>query len=130
MSAIESGNWNNLPWRVIRPGLKQAAIGMGADGVTLTIGQVIAGHEVKPHSHPEEQVALVIEGECDYYVDGVPYHLTPGGWVTVPSNVEHYIHVHDTDIPCFAMDIFCSPRPEVDALYKEFLKTKGIEVPY
>ena len=85
MSVIESGNWNQLPWRPLRQGIKQMTLAMGADAVTVTIGQVESGHELRPHSHPEEQVALCISGECDYYVDGVPYHLTPGGWVTVPA---------------------------------------------
>lgn len=128
MSVIESGNWNQLPWRPLRQGIKQMTLAMGADAVTVTIGQVESGHELRPHSHPEEQVALCISGECDYYVDGVPYHLTPGGWVTVPGGVEHYVHVHDTDIPCFQMDIFGDPRPEFDEKYKAFLRERGIEV--
>ena len=66
-------------------------------------------------------MALVVAGECDYYVDGKCYHLTPGGFVTVPANVEHYIDVHDTDIPCFQMDIFGTPRPEFKEKYMEFL---------
>ena len=94
-----------------------------AADVTITLGQVCKDHEKRPHSHPEEQVALVIEGECDYYVDGVPYHLTPGGFVVVPPNVEHYIDVHDTDIPCFQMDIFGTPRPGFKKAYTEFLES-------
>ena len=130
MSVIESGNWNKLPWRDLRPGMRQMTLAMGADGVTVTIGQVLSGHELRPHAHPEEQVALCIEGECDYYVEGKPHHLTPGGWVVVPPNVEHYVHVHDTDIPCFQMDIFSTKRPEFSKLYKEFLETKGIKLDY
>lgn len=123
MSEIMSGNWNRMPWRYLRPGIKQVTLAMGADDVTVTLGQVCAGHEKKPHSHPEEQVALVIEGECDYYVDGVAHHLTPGGFVVVPGGVEHYIDVHDTDIPCFQMDIFGTPRPEFKQKYMEFLES-------
>lgn len=96
---------------------------MGADDCTITIGIVESGHEQRPHSHPEEQVALVVQGECDYYVDGVPYHLTPGGFVVVPPNVMHYVYVHDTDIPCFQMDIFGTPRPEFKEKYMEFLES-------
>lgn len=121
MSEIMSGNWNQMPFRPLRPGMKQVTLAMGADDCTVTLGIVEAGHEKKPHSHPEEQIALVIEGECDYYVEGVPYHLTPGGFVTVPANVEHYIDVHDTSIPCFQMDIFGTPRPEFKKAYLEFL---------
>ncbi len=123
MSEIMSGNWNQMPFRPIREGIKQVTLAMGADDVTITIGIVESGHEKRPHSHPEEQVAMVIQGECDYYVDGVPYHLTPGGFVVVPGGVEHYVDVHDTDIPCFQMDIFGTPRPEFKEKYTEFLES-------
>ena len=123
MSEIMSGNWNHMPYRPIREGIKQVTLAMGADDVTVTIGIVESGHEKRPHSHPEEQVALVVAGECDYYVDGVPYHLTPGGFVVVPGGVEHYVDVHDTDIPCFQMDFFGTPRPEFKQKYTEFLES-------
>ena len=121
MSEIMFGNWNEMPFRPLRQGRKQVTLAMGADDCTVTLGIVQEGHEKRPHSHPEEQVALVVAGECDYYVDGKCYHLTPGGFVTVPANVEHYIDVHDTDIPCFQMDIFGTPRPEFKEKYMEFL---------
>ena len=81
------------------------------------------GNEVNPHSHPEnEQVALLLEGECDYYVDGVPYRLTPGSWVTVPKGVEHYIHVYDSPVPCMQMDIFYPIRPEYIKSFSKFVE--------
>ena len=58
MSEIMAGNWNQMRWRPVREGIKQVTLAMGADDVTVTLGQVTAGHEKKPHSHPEEQVAL------------------------------------------------------------------------
>lgn len=121
MSEIMSGNWNQMPWRPLRKGMKQVTLAMGADDCTVTLGIVESGHEKRPHSHPEEQIALCIQGECDYWVDGIPYHLTPGGFVTVPGGVTHYIDVHDTDILCFQMDIFGTPRPEFKEKYQEFL---------
>lgn len=86
-----------------RRGMKQVTLAMGADDCTVTLGIVEAGHERRPHSHPEEQIALCIQGECDYWVDGKPCHLTPGGFVTVPreclirtiyfkADMAHYTH--------------------------------------
>lgn len=123
MSEITYGNWNEMPFRPLRPGIRQVTLGMGADDCTVTLGIVEAGHEKRPHSHPEEQIALCISGECDYWVDGVPYHLTAGGFVTVPGGVEHYVDVHDTDVPCYQMDIFGTPRPEFKEKYLAFLES-------
>lgn len=125
MSTINSGNWNQTPYEFLRPGIERVVFGMEIDGVSCTIGRVQSGHEVKPHSHPQDQIALVVSGECDYYVDGVCYHLTAGGWVTVPGGVTHYIHVHDTDEPCMQMDIFTPNRPEYKADFTKFLESQG-----
>lgn len=122
MSKIAEGNWNNIPFRPLRAGMKQATLAMDADDVTLTVTLVESGHETRPHSHPEEQIALVLQGECDYYVDGVPHHLTPGGYVVVPGGIEHYIEVRDQALPCLQMDIFGTPRPEFKEVYSEYLK--------
>lgn len=121
MSQIESGNWNDVPWRTIRRGITQATFGMEADRVTCTIGRIENHAELRPHSHPHEQLAICLEGKCDYYVDGVPHKLTAGGWVLVPPNVEHYASVYESDVPCLQMDIFAPSRPEYVQAYKDFL---------
>jgi len=122
MSRIESGNWNESLWESLRPGIERVVFATGIESMSCTIGRVENGHEVRPHSHPNDQVALVVQGECDYYVDGKPYRLTAGSWVTVPAGVEHYIHVYDSPVPCLQMDIFYPARPEYTEGYAKFVK--------
>ena len=40
---------------------------------------------------PGEKNVYIYRGECNYVVDGVPYHLDEGCYMTIPKNVEHYI---------------------------------------
>ncbi len=123
MARVETGNWNNLPWQELRKGITRVVFGMGADNINCTVNRVENGNEVNPHKHPvNEQIALVIEGACDYYVDGICYRLTPGSWVTVPADVEHYIHVYDSPVPCMQMDIFYPLRAEYNESYSNFLE--------
>ena len=35
-------------------------------------------HDVGPHSHDYEQIVFIPEGECVFWVDGVPYELDQG----------------------------------------------------
>ena len=126
---IESGNWNKMPWKPVREGMKQVTFAMGCDDCTVTIGMLNKGHEVRPHSHPEDQITICLEGECNYEVDGVPHHLTPGSWITVPGGVKHFIEVKDTDIPCICIDIFHQPRPDFKENYVKYLKEIGYELP-
>ncbi len=123
MGTISVGNWNKMPWKPVREGMKQVTLAMGAEDCTVTMGILVAGHARRPHSHPEEQITVCIEGECDYMVDGTVYHLTPGSFISVPGGLEHYIEVKDTDIPCMCMDIFGTPRPAFKQDYQAFLET-------
>jgi quercetin dioxygenase-like cupin family protein len=126
MAKVESGNWNQLPWQVVREGITRVVFGTGADNINCTINRVDNGNEVNPHTHEKnEQIALVLEGECDYYVKGIAYRLTAGSWVTVPAGVEHYIHVYDSPVPCMQMDIFYPLRPEYNESYSKFLEEQN-----
>lgn len=126
MAKVESGNWNQLPWQVVREGITRVVFGTGADNINCTINKVDNGNAVNPHTHEKnEQIALVLEGECDYYVNGVAYRLTPGSWVTVPAGIEHYIHVYDSPVPCMQMDIFYPLREEYNVSYTKFLEEQN-----
>lgn len=123
MSTIESGNWNELPYQELREGVGRIIFGTGADDVTFQLGKIDNGNEVKPHVHEEfDQIAIILEGECDYYVDGKAHRMTPGSWVTVPKGNEHYIHVYDSSKPVINLDVFTPLRKEYDDAYTEFLE--------
>lgn len=116
-----SGNWNDNPFRPARPGVNTATFGMGAEKLMCTINEIHMGHEMWPHTHPNEQIAIVLQGVCDYYVDGMPHRMTRGSWVVVPPEAEHYINVVDGSEPVLNMDIFSPPRQSSIDSYEEFL---------
>lgn len=120
-TGLDFGNWNESKWEFVRPGIERVVLAMTAEGSSVTIGKIEEGHETKPHTHPNEQVAIVLQGTCDYYVDGKPVRMKPGSWVVVPPNVEHYIHVFNTLEPVLNLDIFTPNRPEYTEGYKKFL---------
>ena len=70
---------------------------------------------------PHAQLAIVLQGQCDYYVDGKPYRMKEGSWVFVPADVEHYIHVYDSDVPVMNLDVFFPERMEYVDAYDEFV---------
>lgn len=41
------------------------------------------------HSHPEEQITIVLRGAIDFVVDGVPLTLHSGGVAIIPPFVPH-----------------------------------------
>jgi len=60
------------------------------------------------HSHEEEQVACVIEGEFEFDLDGDVRIMRPGDVVHVPPFVPHGARTLDSS--CFEIDVFSPPR--------------------
>lgn len=46
-----------------------------------------------PHHHPHEQITYVAEGKVLFFLDDIPYELSPGDMIAVPSNVPHTIQL-------------------------------------
>jgi quercetin dioxygenase-like cupin family protein len=49
------------------------------------------GSSIHEHSHPQEEVYEVIEGELELTIDGVKQVARPGVVGVVPSNVPHSV---------------------------------------
>lgn len=60
------------------------------------------------HSHEEEQITVVIEGELEFDLAGDRRTMRPGMAVVVPPGVPHGARTHDTS--CLEIDIFHPPR--------------------
>jgi quercetin dioxygenase-like cupin family protein len=60
------------------------------------------------HSHEEEQITVVIEGELEFDLAGDRRTMRPGMAVVVPPGVPHGARTHATS--CFEIDIFHPPR--------------------
>lgn len=65
--------------------------------------------EAPMHSHEEEQIVLVLDGEFEFEIDGQGIRLMRAGDVAViPSWVRHGARTKDTS--CFEVDFFTPPR--------------------
>lgn len=69
----------------------------------------VRGSSIHEHSHPQEEVYEVIEGELEVTVDGVARVLKPGLVAIVPSNARHSVKAL-TDGRAIIVD--CPARPE------------------
>ena len=59
------------------------------DNMTLAYWEIEEGALLPDHSHTNEHVANLIEGELELIVDGEPHHLTPGKVFVIPPDVPH-----------------------------------------
>jgi unsaturated pyranuronate lyase len=73
--------------------------------VTLQASAVIDSH-----SHPHEQMGVVIEGECEFTIGQETRTVGPGQMYVIPGDVVHKVTAGDH--PVKALDFFYPVRPE------------------
>jgi quercetin dioxygenase-like cupin family protein len=102
-------HWDDLPREHLRRGIERA--GFGGENMLCQFAWVQPGAETRPHRHDFEQLVIVLEGRCDFYVGGVPMACGPGDMLRVPPHTEHYIVVTG-DRPVFEIDVFAPVRSD------------------
>lgn len=119
MANIEVGNWFEAPREEIRPGAERVLIDVDSKNLLCQFVEVQYGSVGKEHSHPHEQISIILKGSCDYFVDGVPHHLTAGSWIVDPPNAMHYSIPTDPTQTVWILDVFSPTRPEFIQAYKK-----------
>lgn len=65
---------------------------------------------VEEHSHPHEQVGMVIEGRAIFIIGGEEKTVSKGDMYRIPGNVRHKVIALDETFK--ALDIFCPIRED------------------
>lgn len=110
--SVHKIDWNAIPWTPVRPGVDRKAF--SGNGATVTLHRLMPGHEPKPHSHVNEQIAYILSGTIKFFVGGEEHVVGPGGLLVIPPNVEHWGEVIG-DEPVLNFDVFTPQRPEYDS---------------
>lgn len=79
------------------------------DNMTVTRWSVDAGASFPEHSHPHEQVSVVLDGEFALTIDGETRVLAPGQIAVIPPRAAHSGEAR-TD--CEILDIFSPVRED------------------
>ena len=65
---------------------------------------------VEEHSHPHEQMGLMLVGEGDFTIGGQPMRVVAGQMWRIPGGVPHKVVAGDR--PVRALDVFHPPRED------------------
>jgi quercetin dioxygenase-like cupin family protein len=106
---VHQVNWEAIDWTPVRKGIDRKAF--TGEGCTLALHRLQPGHELLPHTHPNEQIVYILEGEVDFHIGEETVRLTGGGLALVPPGVLHYVEVVG-DKPALNLDVFTPARPE------------------
>ncbi len=80
------------------------------DHLQLSYVDIPADSAVDWHSHPNEQMGVVVSGRATFYVGDEVKTLGPGEFYFIPGGVRH--RVVPEDGPAAALDVFYPIRPE------------------
>ena len=87
MAAIKRGSLTALPTERPFPGVTRASF--SSEHATLASYRFEPGARFPLHSHPQEQITLVEEGEVEVTIAGSTLSMQPGDWAIAPADVEH-----------------------------------------
>jgi quercetin dioxygenase-like cupin family protein len=93
---------DELSRHTIFPGVNIATC--AAERMMLSLVDLAAHAVVDEHSHPHEQVGMVLAGKAVFYIGDEHKTLQPGDMYRIPGNVRH--RVVALDQPVKALDVF------------------------
>lgn len=68
-------------------------------GIMLSLANFEPGSLVPDHSHPHEQMGMMVSGRLEFTVGGVAQILTPGDVWRIPGDVVHRVGAFDVSHP-------------------------------
>jgi quercetin dioxygenase-like cupin family protein len=87
---------------VIFPGVEIRTV--AGEGLMLSVVRLEPESRVLEHSHPHEQVGILLEGQLEFTVGGVTRLLSPGDMWRIPGGVLHSVRA--VEHPALAIDVF------------------------
>lgn len=98
----------DMKGRSIAPGVDIKVV--SGDNAMLSFVTLTPGSSVPLHSHPHEQLGLVLDGEFVFVIGDERRVVKKGDTYVIPSNVLH--GVPEVPVLSKALDVFSPPRQE------------------
>ncbi len=93
-----------LPAGMSRRGIVLGELMLGLHGAA-------AGLRAEPHSHPNDQIAVMLAGRMLMEIDGEVRIMGPGEFAYVPKNTVHRIETLDEE--ALVLDVFAPFREDI-----------------
>ncbi len=110
MGKYKLSSWQKTDKKVLDPKLTQQVFNTGS--VMLVRYVYEPDLHFPEHSHPQEQVTIVEEGELEYVIDGEKVVLKEGDICAIPPNVPHSTTVSSKH-RAVALSIFTPVKEDV-----------------
>jgi len=103
-------HWDDMPLEDVRPGVRRRSY--ATDQVQLVMNICDVGMAANPHKHDDfDQLAMIVSGRANYWIDNVPYEMGPGSFLLVPAGSMHRIEPLEAGV--LNLDVFAPPRHDL-----------------
>ena len=109
MKHTKEYNWNHLPKDSPRDGIER--VGFRGDNAMVVVNWLRPGMTPGPHSHPFEQLVLIIQGHARLHVGDEVIECGPGSMVRVPPDFIHWAEPIGDEV-CLNVDVFSPVRQD------------------
>ena len=109
--------WSEIPEEQLSPMLTRRH----ANGAEVTVARFVLrkGLVVPEHSHPNEQVACVLEGALKFTLEGREVVVRAGEALLIPPNVPHTAEALEDTVD---LDVFTPPRADWEKKDDQYLR--------
>jgi quercetin dioxygenase-like cupin family protein len=114
---------DEIPWIEIAEGIKRLTLAKG-DNMIMNMYLNEKGKGAPEHSHPQELMAILLEGEVEAYFNGKRHLLKPGDGYHIPASVTHGPFKTTSDEPAIYIDVLSPVREIEEYADPKFLKRK------
>jgi len=98
-------------WVDIEEGIKRRTVALGRN-MMLNMYRNEKGSVIPQHNHPQELMAVLLEGEVEVTFNEKKYQLKPGMGYHIPPGVMHGPFVTTSEKPALYLDILSPPREQ------------------
>ena len=100
---------DNEPGPTLPSGMTRRGVILG--DLMLGLHGAVAGLKAEPHSHPNDQISIMLKGKMLMEIDGEERIMGVGEFAFVPKNTPHRIQTMEED--AIVLDVFSPFRDDI-----------------
>jgi quercetin dioxygenase-like cupin family protein len=101
-------DWSSVPTERVAEGIDRQMV--WSDRLMVCRLRFAPGTVTAIHTHPHDQITLVMQGRVRFFVEGKPQDVSAGQVLVFPSNLEHGATMLDDEV--VLIDIFTPIRED------------------